>query len=132
MRDVINTHDQLIRWKEAGMHKRPVAIMVYHASFGRSNHRDGWCVYSPWAKTSDTVEPWYHHGDKHFNRFLVKAADLPDALTRRQIGPARDKAALVLAMQWADHKYGPFDWVRNRMGDYVPAELNKAFPLPRK
>lgn len=126
--EVINTHDQLMHWREAGLEKRPVALCVHHSNTGRTSYRDDWVVYSPWQRTSDTDEPWYSHGNKHFNRYNVS---VPDGIPSRRLGPEQDKLALQLAIDWANRKYGPFEWVRNRCGDYVPKELNAKFPIRR-
>lgn len=115
--EVTNTHDQLIRWKIAGLQARPVGITRANLHVGRSSWRDGWHIYSPWGRT-DPDGHWQHNGSKHIAR--------PSGIN----GMAGDKAALEIAITWANHYCGmEFEWVRNRMGEYVPKELNDMFPL---
>ena len=122
MSKVINTYDQLQMWKAARLTKRPVAICRAHTIGSRTQYRrDGWCVYSPWEATDPNAH-WTRNGQKHFGRDPYTEPDWRSG----------ESAALVRAMNWADEKYGPFNWVRNRMGDYVPAELNLEFPLRKR
>lgn len=121
--EVVNTHDQLIRWKEAGLAARPVAVCKSYISGGRGPAiLYGWEIYSPWEQTDSEVH-WQHYGRKQF----------PNSMYYREVDrfTAR-KLALAAALGWANAKYGPFDWVRNRMGDYVPKELNDYFPLRKQ
>lgn len=119
IQEVHNTHEQLIAWKRAGLEKRPVAIGPGYIP-GRRSTRSGWNVYSPWEQT-DPGAPWYHRGQKHFSDW-----DGTGTNTRE-----KRKSALIMAMQWANEKYGPFVWQRNRMGEYVPAPLNDKFPIQK-
>jgi len=33
-------------------------------------------------------------------------------------------------MEWACQKYGPREFAKNRMRDYVEKEVNERFPIP--
>jgi hypothetical protein len=119
MRDsIVNTYDQLMAARESGLVKRPVAIGPAYLP-GRGSSRCGWVVWSPVERTDpDHDAPWYFGGKKHFGTFGKDG-------TRRE----QTAAALTDAMRWANDTYGPFNWARNRMGDYIPAQIKKAFPL---
>lgn len=62
---------------------------------------------------TDPKAPWYNHGRKTFLPFGSSKAE---SLAAAQ--------AWVKAQGWYD---GP--WLRNRMGDYLPAEIHTRFPL---
>lgn len=40
--------------------------------------------------------------------------------------------ALAAAVAWVAATYGPREFVRNRMGDYVERDVNERFPIPRR
>lgn len=121
--EVTNTWEQLIRWKKAGLNTRPVAIGPAHSPSSRGpGLRNGWFVWSPWELT-DPSGPWYYYNKMHFADCQYFGGDITRSEAR--------KAALDAAKKWADEKYGPFNWVRNRMGEYVPKELNDLFPIRR-
>ncbi|MDE2104934.1 MAG: hypothetical protein KGL39_47290 [Patescibacteria group bacterium] len=45
----------------------------------------------------------------------------------------KDKeSVLQAAIAWANETYGPREFVRNRMGDYVEKEVNEKYPLPKR
>lgn len=115
MTTCINTHDQLVA---AG---GGVAIVPAYTG-ARSNYRNGWHVYRVNVKgqplVTDKTAHWTDHHRKHF----------PDGFSRAE--------ALEEAKRWVEATYGERGpWVRNRMGDYLPERIHKAFPLrpvPRK
>ena len=116
--EVINTHDQLLRWKQTDLKFRPVAITVSHSFGTRSPSINGWKVYSPWVKT-DPDAHWSDNGCKFFGYFEQGGSNKKESM----------KSALLEAMAWASERYGPFEWERNRMGAYVPVPLNSKFPI---
>ena len=117
-RQIINTWDQLMAAIADRISATPVAIGS--AVLPYDDKQSGWYVWSP-VKPTDPTSAWYHCGCKYFSIFA-------HASTRSQ----RKAAALVEAMKWADDNYGPFEWAKNKMGDYIPADINKAFPLRKE
>lgn len=110
---IVNTYSQLAR---AG---GGVAIS-WHPHEPRMVQPAAWVVWRVGTKGEliRLVEggPWYHRGAKHFTPFGTTKAE-----------------ALEQAKAWVAAQ-GLYDgpWVRNRMHDYVPAHINKQFPLPKK
>lgn len=111
---IINTYDQNV----AAGGKR-----VYIMRYTRSGYRD--VIPSNWNvnlmingvkyKTAPDA-PWYDYGCKTFSFSGRKnAAD-----------------QLLAAIAWANETYGPREFVRNRMGDYVEKEVNEKYPLPKR
>jgi hypothetical protein len=114
--EIFNTTEQL---KAAG---GGVSIVPAYTP-GRTQHRNGWRVYRVTATglriVTDKNAAWYDYGCKHFNESGTTRAE-----------------ALEEAKRWVEATYGERGpWVRNRMGDYLPERIHKAFPLrplPRK
>jgi hypothetical protein len=113
---IINTYDQCVA---AGGDR----IVLYY--FGRPDSRS--CSGPHWSvgrikdgKSLETIKnsAWYDHGHKTFYFGY----------------PIREhkETALQEAISWANEKYGPREFVRNRMGDYVEREVNEKFPIPRR
>lgn len=77
----------------------------------------GWCeinksiVWSPSFKT-DTNAAWYNHANKVFS--------------------GNRDVSLEAAKAWSAEQYGIEEWSRNRVGDYVPAIVNKKHPIPKR
>ena len=113
-----NTHEQLLRWRQAGLEKRPVAI-IRAWTHGKNPTRDGWYIYSPWYNT-DPEAHWLDNGKKHFGMFRATGN------TKRE----RTADALRQAITWAN-VYGSFNFIKNRQGDYVPKEINDMFPIQK-
>lgn len=103
---IINTYDQL---KAAG---GGVAITKAFS---------GWHIYRINAAgerlVTDPKAAWYDYGMKSF---VAIESD-------------RGQAALARAKAWVKEQ-GLYDgeWKRNRFGDYIPADIAKRFPLPRR
>lgn len=62
---------------------------------------------------TDPKAAWY---DYHHMTFIVG-------------GRYEKKEQLAAAIAWVAEKYGPREFVRNRMGDYVERDVNEQFPL---
>jgi hypothetical protein len=89
---------------------------------GRDTYFDGWIVLRVNADgkelATDKDAAWYHYKRKWFG----SAGDND-----------RGKAALAKAQAWvAGQGWCSGPWTRNRMHDYVPAAINKAFPIPKR
>ena len=112
----INTHEQLMA---AG---GGIAIMpVYHGvSRAERTTSNGWSVYrivNGQQISTDPSAPWYCHGRKTFVFHSGKHSKAD---------------ALAMAQRWvAEQGWYDGQWTRNRMGDYVPSDTNRRFPLPR-
>ncbi len=119
IQETVNTHDQLVKWnREFG--EKFVAISPRYTP-GRTPSRNGWAVWSPW-KTLDPDAAWYDYGHMCFNGFALGSS--------RKEGSA---LALIAAQTWAQSlSETKVIWVRNRMGDYIPEQVNKAFPLRKR
>lgn len=119
---IINTYDQLKAAAEAGFDKGKLVGIGYHAP-DAANSRDisvkKWSVFSPFFKT-DPSASWYDNGRKTFS--------LGFEITHKQ----RKDAALALAKTWAEAAFGIVEWSKNRMGVYVPKEVNDKFPIPKR
>lgn len=107
---VINTWDQLVA-SGGG-----VAITKKYSS-GRDPSFSGWGILRVDAKGKQIATvpkaPYYDLGQKVFSTF---------GTTRME--------ALAQAKAWVAKKFG-YDgkWTRNRMGDYVPTDVHKRFPI---
>lgn len=109
----VNTHEQL---KAAG---GGIAIITAYAG-ARSEYRNGWKIYHVNAAgrrvVTDENAHFTDYGCKHFGESGTTRAE-----------------ALEEAKRWVAETYnehGP--WVRNRMGDYLPERIHKAFPLRKR
>lgn len=120
---ILNTWDQLKRAAASGFERQKLVAISYHHP-DHSNSRDvstyKWSVWSPFFKT-DPDASWYDNDSKTFG--------LPLNGTKHH---ERKATALTAAMNWANEKYGPYNWVRNQQGDYVPKEVNDRFPLRKR
>lgn len=119
---IINTYDQLKAAAAAGMDKRRLVMIAYHAP-DRSNSRDvstyQWSVSSPFF-SADPNSHWSDYGSKVF------------LLLSNEIAHQEHKAsALAKAMKWAE-RYNVKEWAKNRSGCYVPKEVNDNFPIRRE
>lgn len=131
---IVNTHHQITAAADTGLLdlSRAVAIVASHAwtsSATRDGSQDGWILYSPFFKT-DPKAAWYHHGQLFFG-FHKTAISLPPAASRAAERKARKQASLDAAIAYCAQAYGHHDWARNRMGDWVPAEVEATFPIPK-
>ena len=108
--EVSNTHEQL-KCSGGG-----VAIAKHHSP-GRESSFSGWAIYRVNAEGKQVATaknvPWYNYGKKVFLTFGKNRAEV--------LQEAKDYVAKTFGY---DGK-----WVRNRMGDYVPADVHKRFPL---
>lgn len=113
---VYNTHHQLA-YSGGG-----VAITQYWGGI-REKYRHGWTVYRINAQGKEVITDqnasWYHYGRKWFAPPNGKFHE-------------REKAALADAIKWvAEQGWYTGEWAKNRQGDYVPAEVQKKFPIRR-
>lgn len=109
-RRIVNTWDQIIAAGGTGL------AIFYLANTGRGSVRSRWHVWRLVNGREVATHPgasWYDYGRKTFVLF----------------GRTR-KEALQEAIAWTEEQYGPQDFVRNRMGDYVPRAINAAHPIP--
>jgi len=115
-REVLNTHQQLTL---AG---GGVAItLAYNGVRDQSVY--GWAIYRVDAKGKQIVTnpdaAWYEYGEKVFRG---KGASFHE----------RQRDALEAAKKWvAEQGWYDGEWKRNRMRDYVPAGVDKRFPIRR-
>lgn len=117
-REIRNTHDQLMA---AG---GGVAIMPAYTGT-RTMYRNGWVVYRLAANgkqiVTDPKAHWADYGKKWFSESLQP--------NRATVKEAR-AAALETAKKWiAEQGWYDGEWKRNRQRDYVPADINKRFPI---
>ena len=119
-RSIINTHDQL-RALGGG-----VAIVVSYGG-GRDTHVDGWCVYRVDARgqrlVTDKDAAWYRNSLKWF----PLDSGLGLSFAERRTRAAEAAKAWVAKQGW----YGG-EWKRNAVGDYVPIEAQRRFPIKRR
>lgn len=118
-REIVNTHDQL---RAAG---GGVAIMPAYIG-GRTQYFCGWSIYRVNVEgkqlVTDPKAHWQQYGKKTFST-MGATGDTP---------AERSRNALALAKRWiAEQGWYDGEWMRNRMRDYVPKEINKQFPLTR-
>jgi len=117
-RDIVNTHDQL---RAAG---GGVAIVPTYTGT-RTQYPYGWGIYRMGADgkqiVTDSKAHWADYGKKIFSH------------NRHKGTPAECKRlSLEEAKRWvAEQGWYDGEWKRNRMRDYVPAEINKRFPLSK-
>jgi len=111
---VINTFDQLVA---AG---GGVAILFYRDS---SRERVGRSARFSVMRINEKGQELVTDRDAHWTDYGKKVFRVGLGVTK--------PVALAAAQAWVLDTYkvaGP--WVRNRMGDYVLASVNKAWPLP--
>lgn len=112
---IINTWDQLNEAARAGTlpKEKCVAVSYSRRAEGRLGYAD--CnkslVWSPFFE----VDPKAHWGDQGRKAFVGDRA-----------------VSLEPAKAWAAERFGVKEWARNRLGDYVPAEVNRRHPIPRR
>lgn len=117
-REIINTYDQNV----AARGDR-IVIFQHYWRGTRETYRDGWQVSrvkdGKWlvVDPSTVKDTFGLSGSKEFRRDRI-------GHWREQ-----DARALELAIAWANAKYGPREFVRNRAGDYVEREVNEKFPI---
>ena len=110
MKQVINTWDQQV----AALGDR---IAIFYSS-GSKWRCASWKVYrirNGKQLATDATADWEDGKSKTFD---VR-------------GRIDKKEKLQEAIAWAIATYGPREFVRNRMGDYVEKEVNDKYPLPR-
>lgn len=113
----VNTHDQLVR---AG---GGIAIIENYSGVQHTTIH-GYLIYKIDARgqvcATDKQAPWYHRNMKVF---------LPPAASHLSF-KERQAHAFANAAAWVKQRYGEEGpWVRNRLRDYVPARIHKAYPL---
>jgi hypothetical protein len=111
-REIINTHDQLVA---AG---GGVALIYLASTAGqRGGMGARFHVYRIGADGRQRVtDPNAHWSDSHCKTFHVFVKSREEQLAAAQ--------AWVAEQGWYTGL-----WARNRMGDYVPADIHKRFPL---
>jgi hypothetical protein len=115
---IINTYDQLLAAREAGL--PDVAVLPRKVRGGRTDWRDGWKVWRPGFNLGTETDLFsYDYGYRVFS----------DVDRNSRAGRAK---ALAAANQWAGLRYKVEGWVRNPMGAYVDRRVNEKFPLPRR
>ena len=112
-----NTHEQL---KAAG---GGVAIVPSYTG-GRTQYFRGWAVYRLNGQgkqvVTDPSAHWQDYGKKVFSTMQAEGSTPAE----------RSRFALSQAKAWvAKQGWYSGEWKRNRIRDYVPAEINKKFPL---
>lgn len=111
---IINTFDQC---RAAGGNR--IAIYYYPPERGRCAKYARWSVsriVNGIPSMTDNVG-WYNNGCKEF---IIR-----NCRTEK-------RKALEEAIAWTTLTFGPREFVRNRVGDYVEKEVNDKFPIPRR
>lgn len=120
-RTPVNAHDQLRVAVAAGLVPKDRAVGIGAAASPLPPWKQtGWHVFSPFFQT-DPAGRYYDNWMKTFSESRFE-------------GNWRERraAALQLAMDWAREQYGIEFWTRNRRGQYVPADVNERFPIPKE
>jgi hypothetical protein len=117
---LINTYDQQVA---AGGDR----IVIYYRiqETGRASQNAAWQVgrFKDGQKwTTDSKAAWYDYNHKTFNLWRNAGESLKDCRARK----------LNEAINWVSEKYGPREFVKNQVGDYVEKEVNEKFPLPKR
>ena len=118
-RSIINTHDQL---RAAKAERLPDVAILPRRIQGTNpdGWRNGWKVIRPGCDLGTEKSQW----DRDYGcRVFHEEAG---ATWREQRANA-----LQSAKDWVSVNFGVSIFVRNRMGDYVDARVNKLFPLER-
>jgi hypothetical protein len=117
-RGIINTYDQMIA-SGCG-----VAIVVSWGGI-RDRYVDGWLVLRRDKQgrevPTDPKAPWYHHGHKWFGM-----------RSNGSFAERRHEAFLRAAAWVAEQGWYSGEWKRNALGDFVPADVQKRFPIKRR
>jgi hypothetical protein len=110
----MNTWDQLVEAEKLGIIKNKQAIAIaYIPGVRRGISYGRWQVFSPFFST-DKEAARFDNGYKTFN----------------VLGRAEMTTQFESARNWAMAKYGVKEFKRNRMRDYVPAEVQDKLPIP--
>lgn len=117
---IVNAYEQLRAAVDAGYPKEKTLIISYARNGGRSVLPAWWSVGSPFFKTNPDGA-WYEYGRQTFSLGFAE-----------QTHSTRKASALKKAQEWAATKYGVTEWAKNRMGDYIPKEVNDKWPIPRE
>ena len=110
-RECINTWDQFLA---AGGDQVAISYRPYEPRSVLPAAYYVWRLKDGKEVQTDPGASWFDHGHKAFPCATTKAAKAE---------------ALAAAMEWATTTYGPRDWVRNRLGDYLDRAVNERFPL---
>lgn len=118
MTKIYNGHDQVAAAVEAGVIDKKQAVLLAYEPQGRGAF-SGWYLQSPfyWPHPNKEKAAWQ---DK-----VARSWHLPTA----RLG---QRADLLEARRIASEATGVQEWKRNRIGQYVPAEVQKAFPIPKE
>lgn len=114
---IINTYDQLMEAREAGLPDVAVATM------SRNTYRDGWKVWRPGFMVVGSSKDNPYDPDNGCRVFMEN---------RSKPWKEARKEALDKALDWAARRYQVGSWKRNGMGDYVDARVNERFPLRKE
>lgn len=117
-RETVNAYDQLKKAKEAGL-MGPFLLISYFSDTGRGGIGQYWVVDRP-GFILDKQAHWAMRGKKAF-----------DLYNREGSFGTRKVAALAEAQAWVKERYGEVEWAKNGRGDYLPAHINKAFPVSK-
>lgn len=116
---IVNTHCQLTA------NGGGVAIMPSYGG-ARTSHVNGWLIYRVGARgkqiPTDPDAHWSQYGRKWFSNRNHKGT-----FHQRQAAALEDAKRWIAEQGWYDG-----EWKRNRQRDYVPAEINKRFPIPKR
>lgn len=124
---LVNTFDQLCR-SGGGVAICPGTSAIRGP--GPYTHWSLLRVVNGQSVETDSKSAWYHHGAKVFY-FMKMSRQDGDA---QKLTNLQAKAAALTAAQAYVAKHFGYTgaWVRNRMGDYVPVDVNRQFTLPKK
>ena len=112
--ETVNTYDQLIRAREAGL--PDVAVSPHYWQGTRERYRGGWHVYRPDFNLNPKQKNFW--------------ADDANVKVFGATAHREERAALLEeAKAWASKRYKIKKWARNRMGAYVDSRVNEQFPL---
>jgi hypothetical protein len=115
-RGIVNTWDQVMAAGGTGV---VISYRPYqHRAPGSGPKWRVWRLVEGEVVVTDPKAAWYNYGQMTFPCHYPLATG--------------KKAALVEAIAWAEATYGKQDFVRNRMGDYLPRAINAAHPLRKE
>ena len=120
MISIINTYDQIMASGGTG-------ILIVWFSDKRTGNKYSVMLYRDGKELpTNPSAPWFDHGRKTFSPFNATSGN----------NLREDKAwALKQAQDWIAANYpdlAPKEWAKNRMGDYISADINKKFPIPKR
>ena len=116
--DIVNAYMQLAAAKKAGL-EGPFILISYVSDIGRGGIGQYWVVDRP-GFIIDKEAHWSLRGKKAFD--LHEGGDN---------FAARKALALEAAKAWVNDRYGEVVWARNGRGDWLPAQINAAFPISK-